>query len=155
MGSGKTVVGGLVADHAHAPFFDLDLMIENEAGMTISDMFATQSEEAFRALESSLLPEALKPGAVAALGGGTPVPDSNWRLIQERSVSVYLEASFEAIWSRIRGFTNRPVAAGRNREQLHALLDERRPRYEQADHRVDADQSLDAVAAEVLKLWSG
>ncbi|HEY3196124.1 MAG TPA: shikimate kinase [Candidatus Dormibacteraeota bacterium] len=154
MGSGKTVVGGLVAERAHALFFDLDFMIENEAGMAISDIFATRSEEAFRAIESRLLPDVLKPGAVAALGGGTPVPESNWKLIQERSITVYLEASFESIWSRIRGFSNRPVAAGRTREQLNALLEERRPRYEEAAHRVDADQSLDAVAAEVMNLWS-
>lgn len=155
MGSGKTVVGGLVAERAHAPFFDLDFMIENEAGMGISDIFATGSEEAFRAIESRLLPDALKPGAVAALGGGTTVSDTNWKLIQERSTTVYLDASFDAIWSRIRGLTNRPVAAERTREQLHALLEERRPRYEQAGHRVDADQPLDAVATKVLQLWSG
>jgi shikimate kinase len=154
MGSGKTVVGGLVAERAQAPFFDLDFMIENEAGMAISDIFATRSEEAFRALESHLLPDALKPGAVAALGGGTPVSDSNWKLIRERSVTVYLDASFEAIWSRIGGLLKRPLAAGRTREQLHALLEERRPRYEEAGHRVDADQPLDAVATEVLRIWS-
>jgi len=39
MGSGKSVVGALVAYRASVPFYDLDFMIETEAGMTISDIF--------------------------------------------------------------------------------------------------------------------
>src|SRR5207245_4318204 len=72
MGAGKTVVGALVAQRGGANFHDLDLMIEDEAGMAISDLFATRSEAAFRAIESELLPKALEPGSVVARGGGTP-----------------------------------------------------------------------------------
>jgi shikimate kinase len=50
MGCGKSVVGVLVAQRAGAPFHDLDFVIENEAGMSISD-FATKGEAAFRAME--------------------------------------------------------------------------------------------------------
>lgn len=154
MGSGKSTVGSLVAGRAGAPFCDLDSMIENEATMTIPEIFATRSEAAFRALESRLLPDALQPGAVVALGGGTPVDESNWRLINERAITVYLDVPFRTIWKRIGPTGNRPVAAGRSREELEALLDERRPRYEQASHRVDNDRPLDLVADEVLNLWS-
>ncbi len=73
MGSGKSVVGALVAERAGAPFHDLDLMVEDEAGMTIPDIFATQGEAAFRALEKAILPRALEPGAVVALGGGVVI----------------------------------------------------------------------------------
>ena len=155
MGSGKSVVGALVAERAHAPFFDLDLMIEIEAGLSITDIFSTQDEVAFRALESRLLPMALRPGAVAALGGGTPVDNSNWSLISARAVTVYLDASFESIWDRVGGAGDRPLAAARSRAQLEALLEARRPRYEEASHRVDADRPADQVAGEVLTLWSG
>jgi hypothetical protein len=37
---------------------------------------------------------------------------------------------------------------------MEALLNRRRPRYEEALHRVNADGPLDAVATEVMKLWS-
>lgn len=154
MGSGKTLVGALVAQRAGAAFHDLDLMIEDEAGMAISDIFATRSEAAFRAIESGLLPKALEPGSVVALGGGTQVDDKNWRLIRERATTVYLKASFDTMWTRISGQTVRPLAAGRPRAKLEALFEQRRPRYEQADHSVDANRELDAVAAEVLHLWS-
>lgn len=154
MGSGKSAVGGLVAERAGAPFCDLDSMIENEAGMTIPEIFATTSEAAFRALESRLLPEALRAGAVVALGGGTPAEESNWRLITQRAMTVYLDVPFQTIWKRIGPAVTRPLAAVRSREELEALLDERRPRYEQASHRVDNDRPLSVVADEVLRLWS-
>jgi shikimate kinase len=154
MGSGKSTVGRRVAARAGAPFRDLDSMIEDEAGMAIPEIFGARSETGFRALESRLLPDALQPGAVVALGGGTPADDSNWRLITERSLTVYLDVPFETIWRRIGATANRPLATARSRAELEALLDERRPRYEQASHRVDADRPLDAVADEVLKLWN-
>src|SRR6266851_1192017 len=141
MGSGKSLVGALVADRARAPFHDLDLMIENEA--------------AFRSLESRLLPDALQSGAVAALGGGTVMDDANWQLIQQRSVPVYLELSFETIWERIGRTENRPLIAGRLRGEVADLFERRRPRYEQAAHRVDAGRSPDEVATDLLALWPG
>jgi len=73
MGCGKSVVGVLVAQRAGAPFHDLDFVIENEAGMPVSDIFRTRGEAAFRAMESRLLPTVLQPGAVVALGGGAPI----------------------------------------------------------------------------------
>jgi shikimate kinase len=154
MGSGKSTVGRLVAQRTGAPFCDLDSMIEAVAGMAIAEIFADRSETAFRALESELLPAALQPGAVVALGGGTPLDDSNWRLITERATTVYLELPFNTIWKRVRAAANRPLASTRSQAELEALLDERRPRYEQAAHRVDADRSPDVVAGEVLNLWS-
>ena len=154
MGSGKSIVGALVAYRAGAPFFDLDFMIESEAGMTIPEIFSSRGEEAFRALESRLLPVALREGAVVALGGGTAMDDSNWQLIRDRTMSVYLEIPFATIWERVGRSQNRPLIAGRLRKEVESLFDRRRPRYEQATHRIDADRSPDDVAADVLALWS-
>jgi shikimate kinase len=154
MGAGKTVVGALIAQRTGANFHDLDLMIEDEAGMAISDMFATRSEAAFRTIESRLLPTALEPGAVVALGGGTPIDERNWVLIREHAMTVYLRATFDVLWDRISGLTVRPLASGRPRAKLEVLFEQRRPRYEQADHTVDANGPLDSVVTEVLRLWS-
>lgn len=154
MGSGKTVVGALVAERAHSKFIDLDLMIENEVTMAISDYFATQGESAFREVESRLLPAALEPDTVVALGGGTTIDDHNWELVRARATTVFLDASFALIWQRVGGSRNRPLVATRTREEVEALLASRRARYEEAAHRVDADGGPDVVAGEVLKLWS-
>ena len=155
MGSGKTVVGALVAQRSGTGFHDLDLMVEDEAGMAVSDIFAIHSESVFRALESRLLPKALQPETVVALGGGAAIDEANWKLIRELATTVYLEASFETIWARIgHQANNRPLFFGHGREEMQALLERRRPRYEEASYRVNADGPLDVVATEVMKHWS-
>jgi len=154
MGCGKSVVGVLVAQRAGAPFHDLDCVIENEAGVSISDIFATKGEAAFRAMESRLLPDLLQPGAVVALGGGAPIDEANWKMIVERSTTVFIDCGFDTIWDRIKGTTNRPLLASSTRAELEVLLQQRRPRYMEATHRVDGDRPEDAVAEEILALWS-
>jgi len=154
MGCGKSVVGVLVAQRAGAPFHDLDLEIESEAGMSITEIFETKGEAAFRVMESRLLPDLLQPGAVVALGGGAPVDEANWKIIVERSITVFIDCGFDAIWDRIKDTTNRPLLAGRTRDELEALLAARRARYMQATHRVDGDRPEDVVAEEILQLWS-
>jgi len=155
MGAGKTLVGALVAERSRAQFFDLDIMVEDRAGMPIADIFATHSEAAFRALEKELLPRTLKPGAVVALGGGVAMDDDNWRLISDEAVTVYLEVPFAALWTRIGHLSGRPLIARRSREEVAELFERRRPRYEQAAHRVDGERDPVSVSVEVMKLWSG
>jgi shikimate kinase len=155
MGAGKTLVGALVADRGHARFFDLDTMVEDRAGMSIAEIFATHSEEAFRAFEKSTLPTVLKPGAVVALGGGVVMDDDNWRLVAERATTVYLEVPFAVIWERIRHFHGRPLTLNRSAAEVEEMLERRRPRYEQATFRVDGTRPAGELADEVLQLWSG
>jgi shikimate kinase len=154
MGSGKSVVGAEVAERTNATFHDLDLMVESEAGMTIPEIFASEGEPSFRALESRVLPRAMQPGAVVALGGGTLIDDANWRLVDGTAATIYLEVPFETMWERIRARAGRPLASGRSREEILSLFEQRRPRYEQAGHRVNGDRAVAVVADEVIKLWS-
>jgi shikimate kinase len=154
MGSGKTLVGALVAERAHAPFFDLDHLVEDQAGMSIAEIFATHSEAAFRAFEKETLPRLLQRGAVVALGGGVVMDDDNWRLIQSEAMSVYLEVPFPTIWQRIKDLGTRPLVANRSEAEVEDLYGQRLRRYEEAEHRVDGTQPASDVASEVLRLWS-
>jgi shikimate kinase len=154
MGAGKTLVGALVAERAPAEFFDLDTMVEDRAGMSIPEIFAIHSEDAFRAFEKETLPTVLKPGAVVALGGGVVIDDDNWRLIRERATTVYLEVPFPVIWERIHHFLGRPLILNRTEAEVEQLLERRRPRYEQATYRLDGTMPPQFLADEVLKLWS-
>jgi shikimate kinase len=154
MGAGKTLVGALVAERSRAGFVDLDIMVEDRAGMPIADIFATHSEVTFRALEKELLPQALKPGTVVALGGGVAMDDDNWTLLSEKAVTVYLEVPFGSLWRRIGHLPGRPLISRRTRDEVEELFERRRPRYEQATHRVDGDRDAVTVATEVMKLWS-
>jgi shikimate kinase len=154
MGSGKTLVGALVAERTHADFYDLDHLVEDQAGMSIAEIFATHSEAAFRAFEKETLPKLLLPGAVVALGGGVVLDDANWRLITEKAMTVYLQVPFDVIWSRIENLGTRPLIFNRTQAEVGELYNQRLPRYEQAQHRVDGTMPAGDVANEVMRLWS-
>jgi shikimate kinase len=154
MGAGKTLVGALVAERARARFFDLDTMVEDKAGMSIAEIFATHSEEAFRAFEKAALPTVLIPDAVVALGGGVVMDDDNWRMVSERATCVYLEVPFAVIWERIRRFHLRPLIVNRSPAEVEELLERRRPRYEEAAHKLDGTKPVRVLVDEVLTIWS-
>ncbi|MDQ6898377.1 MAG: shikimate kinase [Candidatus Dormibacteraeota bacterium] len=153
MGCGKSTVGRRVAELAAAPYFDLDQMLEESSGLAVGTYFARHGEPAFRALEAQLLPQLLQPGSVTSLGGGTPVPEANWRLLQERARTVYLAAPLELLLARAGRQATRPLLVGRSRQDLEQLWRARLPRYEAADGRVDAARPIEEVAQEVLALW--
>jgi len=154
MGSGKSTVGTLVAARTGAPYRDLDAMIEERCGMTIAELFDRQGEPAFRDLEARVLPDALTPGAVVALGGGTPLRDANWALIRERAVTVWLEAPLPVLLARTASRDGeRPLLRDRDEVQLRALLATREARYGEADHRLDGSGTPEDVAEEVCRLW--
>jgi shikimate kinase len=154
MGSGKSTVGTLVAARTGAPYRDLDAMIEERCGMTIAELFDRRGEPAFRDLEARVLPDALTPGAVVALGGGTPLRDANWALIRERAVTVWLEAPLPLLLARTASRDGeRPLLRDRDEVQLRALLASREARYGEADHRLDGSGTPEDVAEEVCRLW--
>jgi shikimate kinase len=153
MACGKSTIGSLVAARTGAPYRDLDGMIELASGVAIVELFERDGEAAFRDLEARLLVEALAPGAVAALGGGTPLRDDSWALIRERAVSVWLDVPLPVLLARAGPGEERPLLRGRDEAGLRALLEARAPRYGEADHRVDASRPPEAVAEEVCRLW--
>lgn len=154
MACGKTTIARLVADRAGAPFRDLDDVIVEVSGVTIPQLFQTRGEQAFREIESSLLSDVLVPGAVVALGGGTPIQDANWEAIRARAVTVWLDAPLEALLARADRDA-RPLLGGRSDAELEALYRSRLGRYQEADHRVDATRAPEIVAEEVCALWHG
>jgi len=152
MGSGKSSVGRRVAEIIGLPFVDLDQKIEEFAGMTVMEIFATQGEAVFRELEARAVADALgRTGRVVALGGGAVMDEASWRLIRKDNVVVRLRATPRATLRRLRGGAGRPLAA--SREQLLRLLNSREPRYAQAAHQVNTTgRSVASVAASVARL---
>ena len=153
MGSGKSTVGRLVAERAGVPFRDLDRLIEQARGMTVAELWDAEGEPAFRRLEAEMLPDVLEPGAVASLGGGAPLSEANWRVIDELATSVFLDVPFDLLWRRIGKQTHRPLIRTRSPGEVQALLESRRPLYARATFSVDAGRDAEQVAEEVLELW--
>ncbi|MGE5848813.1 MAG: shikimate kinase, partial [Candidatus Methylomirabilota bacterium] len=87
MATGKTSVGKEVAARLGYEFVDLDALIEAEAGMPISRIFATQGEERFRELESRMVEEvARRRASIIATGGGAIVNPRNLEALKRNGI---------------------------------------------------------------------
>ncbi len=154
MGAGKTSVGRAYADATDSPLLDTDQMIEAEAGMTISDIFAVQGEPAFRQTETRVLLKLLAETdrAVISVGGGLPLLEQNRVLLKELGTVVFLRVQPETVLERLKGDTTRPLLMGENVEQrVRELLAYRNPLYQMAAHRIiDVDgKTPEEIAAEI------
>ncbi len=139
-GAGKTTVGELLARHMTAPFYELDRLIENDAGLSLAEIFDLEGEEYYRALEEKTLEKVLKrkPGIIAAGGGLVMNPTALFMLKLNASI-VWLQAAPEALLARVRSSKDqsRLGAYPQASKQLKAILDRRTPYYAQADLVID------------------
>ena len=129
MASGKTTFGRAAADRLGWDFVDLDDVITARYG-TPAEIFASQGEAAFRAIETDLLAETLQRenDTVLALGGGAILREENRQLLKENATLIWLDTDFAIILSEI-GNADRPVVRGSSIAQIRALYDARRPIY--------------------------
>lgn len=138
-GSGKSSAGRQVARRFGLPFVDSDHLIEAEIGMPIKDYFARHGEEAFRDLETATLRRVgERPGqCVLSTGGGSVLRPENRALLRETGTVLYLRASPEEIYRRLRHDTKRPLLQVADPlARLRALYAERDPLYRECAHYV-------------------
>lgn len=139
MATGKSTVGKQLAEAMGYRFLDMDALIEEETGIPIPEIFATQGEPAFRALESQLVERiAAWSGYVVATGGGTIVNPQNLQKLKSCGVVVSLKADIPTILRRTERGDTRPMLKGGDKtERIRQLLELREPFYAQADIILD------------------
>ncbi len=130
-GAGKSTVGPLLAALLGSEFAETDAMVEAAAGKPVSDIFISDGEPAFRAMERDAVAWALEhhPGIVALGGGAVMDPQTRQRLARHRVV--YLQTGFAAAVRRVGLDTPRPLLLGNPRGRMRELLGERLPVYEE------------------------
>jgi shikimate kinase len=153
MGTGKTSVGRLVAEQLRFEYLDTDEMIQAQTGRSISDIFKTDGEPAFRTLEQMVVEElAGRAKTVIATGGGLPVNPKNLASLKTHALVVSLWSSPEKIWERVRHQSHRPLLHDQNPQgKIRELLAAREPFYKQADVLLNTDlRSVREVAQQVV-----
>ena len=155
MGSGKTAVGKVLAKKLNKQCVEMDSLIKQKAGKSISQIFAQDGEIAFRQLEIELTNEVAKDKKlVIACGGGIILNKINIDRLKDEAVIVYLAASPAVILKRISADNQeRPVLKGRDKAvAIGELLRFRKPFYERAaDIRIDTSKlDINSVANEII-----
>lgn len=150
MGSGKTVVGRLLARELGWGFVDLDDEVEATSGRTIAELFTERGEAGFRELEAQAGAAALeRKHVVLAPGGGWSLVPGRIERLPPSCLSVWLQVSAETAVRRVRsGRRVRPLLGGANAlGQARVLLREREPAYAHARLRVDTEHASPSVLA--------
>jgi shikimate kinase len=132
-GSGKTTTGMLLAERMGWHFLDTDKIIENEAGMPITEIFRQKGETEFRGREKALLRKlGRSTRTVVSLGGGTLVDPENRTMVEQDGPVVCLKCQPEIILQRMGNELNaRPLLAGTGPlERLKSLLAKRAVLYD-------------------------
>lgn len=144
-GAGKTTVGQALAERLGVAFRDTDTDVEQTAGMSVADIFITEGEEHFRELERQAVRVALKEHeGILALGGGAVMDSDTRSLLTEHRV-VFLDVGLSDAATRVGMNQARPLLLGNPRAQLHRLLEQRRPFYEEV---ATVTVATDGIAAD-------
>ena len=158
MGSGKSTAGRHLADLLGYRFLDADTSIEQVAGRSIPDLFASEGESGFRALEAAVLNQiASWHSLVVATGGGVVTRPEDWGQLHQ-GVVIWLDAPDALLLERLSSDpTPRPLLqADDPAARLATLLAERRPLYAQADlHILQDGRPADQVASQILEALPG
>jgi shikimate kinase len=162
MGSGKSTVGRKLAALLGLNFIDLDKYIEERNFKSVPDIFSTEGEEAFREKEKIALLEVSEfEDIVIGTGGGAPCFFDNMTLMNNSGITVYLSPDKEVLATRlIKSKTERPLIAGKTREELVEFIDmalqKREPFYLRSKIiiRGQNDISADDVAVMIHKYIS-
>ena len=146
-GSGKSTFGRQLALELKFPYLDLDHQIEEKYDLKIPEIFSVHGEGKFREWESETLSELLRRDSsfILATGGGAPCFNDNMDLINDLSISVYLDVPLNLISGRLRlsKVQIRPMFHGLDQGEitlkLKSLLAERDFFYNQAKIKLSGE----------------
>ncbi|MFM2052809.1 MAG: hypothetical protein RL456_846 [Pseudomonadota bacterium] len=130
-GAGKSTAGRQLAHALGRPFVDADVEIERRIGMSIRAFFETEGEPAFRDIEQAVIADmAHQGGMVLATGGGSVLREANREMLRTHTVALYLRATPEELFRRLRHDTQRPLLQVADPlRKLRELFRDRDPLY--------------------------
>lgn len=151
MGAGKSTVGRRLAKRLGLPFVDSDDAIEDAAGFSAAEVFERFGEADFRDGERRLVARLIDGEIrVIATGGGAFVDARTRKLLNERAITVWLDAPVDILADRTGRRDTRPLLRNGNRQStLEQLAEKRGPAYAEAHIRIRSGEGAhrDVVAA--------
>ena len=156
-GTGKSVVGRILARRLNMEYVGMDAVIVERAGMAIPQIVENRGWPGFRDLETQVaLDLAVRDNLIVDTGGGIIERPENIPALEKNGRIFWLQASVDTIVRRIQGDDQRPaLTEGKSfTEEVAEVLEKRVARYAAAArHAIDTDAlTPEAVADEVIRL---
>jgi shikimate kinase len=158
-GTGKTAVGTRLAQMLGWPLMQLDEMIMQQEGRSISEIVAGSGWDYFRDLESrAVLAAAGHDACIIDTGGGVVLRSENVEQLKRTGLLFWLTADPATIRDRIKDDTQRPALTEGTSftEEVETVLKQRLPLYMKArDVTIDtAGRTVDSLAEEIVRIYN-
>ena len=157
-GTGKSILGALLAKVLDRPFLELNALIEEQSSIAVGEVINLYGQDGYREFERRALDTVIDemPSIIRAVGGGIVSESETYRRLLTCFHIVWLKASPEEHMGRVRkqGDDRPMVGNPKAMDQLRALLASREYLYARADAMVDTsgatvDQSLDDLKSAI------
>jgi len=155
MGSGKSSIGNLVSIKLELPFIDIDSLIVENAGMSISKIFERKGEVYFRNLEEKITLKTLKKiKNVISLGGGGFINTKIRKEILDNNFSFWLDWDESILVKRIKDSKKRPLVFKSTDQKIKAIIKDRSKIYTKAQFKINCNKlTKTEIVKKIVKIY--
>ena len=155
MGSGKTIIGKLLASKLNMSHIDSDKIIENKCEKSINQIFDQIGESEFREIEEKVILDIEnKINITLSLGGGSILSKKVRNMLKKNFFTVFLDVDINILIERLVNSKRRPLL--RNQDigtKLKKLDLLRRNYYLLADIIINNCQNSTVTISEILNQY--
>ena len=155
MGSGKSSIGYLVSKKLNIEFIDIDNLIEEETGVSISKIFEKKGEDYFRNLEEKITLKALKQNnEVISLGGGGFISDKIRKEVLTNHFSFWLDLNDSNLLRRIKSSKKRPLVLKLTDQKIKQLIKTRSKICSKAQFKINCNKlTKTEIVKKIIKIY--
>tara|TARA_B110000261_G_scaffold98753_1_gene111537 strand:+ start:677 stop:1189 length:513 start_codon:yes stop_codon:yes gene_type:complete len=155
MGSGKSSIGNLVSIKLELPFIDIDSLIVENTGMSISKIFEKKGEVYFRNLEEKITLKTLKKiKNVISLGGGGFINTKIRKEILDNNFSFWLDWDESILVRRIKDSKKRPLVFKSTDQKIKAIIKDRSKIYTKAQFKINCNKlTKTEIVEKIVKIY--
>jgi len=155
MGSGKSSIGNLVSKKLDLPFIDIDNLVIENTGMSISEIFEKKGEDYFRNLEKKITLRCLKKiRNVVSLGGGGFIDVKIRREILANHFSFWLNWDETTLVKRIKGSKKRPLVFKSTDQEIRKIIRSRSKIYSNAQFKINCNKlTKTEIVKKIIKIY--
>lgn len=161
MGVGKTTIGKLVAKKLYRDFIDVDIELEKQNNMTVSEIFNKLGEKQFRQMERDYIVDICTNSRlkIISLGGGAYLQEEVRKVCLSKCLVFFLDLSWDSWKDRIPMIIdNRPVLKNKSLEEMEELFIKRQDAYSINNSRfstndLDPEAAADQIVESIKLAW--